>query len=314
MGLFGGVSFTPSKDIPSLAGKVILVTGGNAGLGKQSILELARYGKPAKIFMAARNLDKARAAIEDIKKAAPDSPTEIVPLQLDLASFDSIKAAAREFLRQSDRLDVLMLNAGIMAAPPGQTKEGYEIQFGTNHVGHFLFTKLLLPVLRATAARPEKPDVRVVVLTSAGIGLAPAKGFDESWVRTDGSAVYTFTRYGMSKLANALFARELAKRYPDLTVAAVHPGVVNTNLMGPFEQQGVLGRVAGLLMRPFSASTETGAKNQLWAAVSKDVKSGEYYMPVGVVGWGRGTANARNDELAKRVWEWTEAEVKGQEI
>ncbi|KAH8904902.1 NAD(P)-binding protein [Coniochaeta sp. PMI_546] len=312
MGLFGGVSFTPSKDIPSLAGKVILVTGGNAGLGKQSILELARYGKPAKIFMAARSLEKVQAAIEDIKKTVPDA--NIVPLQLDLASFDSIKSAAKSFIQQSDRLDILMLNAGIMATPPGQTKEGYEIQFGTNHVGHFLFTKLLLPVLRATAARPEHPDVRVVVLTSAGLGFAPASGFDESWVRTDGSAVYTFTRYGQSKLANALFARELAKRYPEITAVAVHPGAVNTNLIGPFAQTGLIGRLAGLLMKPLAASPETGAKNQLWASVSKEVKNGEYYMPVGVVGWGRGTANARNDELAKKLWEWTEGEVKGQEI
>jgi NAD(P)-dependent dehydrogenase (short-subunit alcohol dehydrogenase family) len=312
MGLFGGVSFTSSKDIPSLAGKVILVTGGNAGLGKQSVLEFARYGKPAKIFLASRSLEKAEAAIEDIKKTVPDA--NIVPLQLDLASFDSIKSAAKSFIQQSDRLDILMLNAGIMATPPGQTKEGYEIQFGTNHIGHFLLTKLLLPVLRATAARPEHPDVRVVVLSSVGLGLAPSSGFDESWVRTDGSAVFTFTRYGQSKLANALFARELAKRYPEITSVAVHPGTVNTNLMEPFAQSGFLQRFLGVLVKPFIATPETGARNQLWASVSPDVKNGEYYTPVGVVGWGRGTANARNDELAKKVWEWTEAELKGQEL
>lgn len=315
MGLFGGgASFTPSKDIPSLDGKVILVTGGNSGLGKASITDLAKYGKPAKIFLAARSVEKAEAAIEDIKHAVPEA--NIVPLQLDLASFDSIKSAARTFLSQSDRLDLLMLNAGIMATPPGQTKEGYEIQFGTNHVGHFLLTKLLLPVLRATAAaaRPEKPDVRIVVLTSAVLGLAPPSGFDEGWVRTDGSAVMTFTRYGQSKLANALMARELARRYPELTSAAVHPGAVATRLLGPFGQSGILGRVGAMLVTPFLATPENGARNQLWAAVSGDVKSGEYYMPVGVVGWGRGSGNARNDELARKVWEWTEAGVKGQEI
>jgi len=312
MGLFGGVSFTPSKDIPSLDGKVILVTGGNSGLGKQSILEFARYGKPAKIYMAARSAEKAQAAIDDIKKTVPDA--NIVPLPLDLTSFDSIKSAAKSFLQQSDRLDILMLNAGIMTTPAGQTKEGYEIQFGTNHVGHCLLAKLLLPVLRATAARPEHPDVRVVVLTSAGLGLAPSSGFDESWLKTDGSAVYTFTRYGQSKMANALFARELAKRYPEITAVAVHPGVVNTNLIVPFANTGFIQKVLGTITSKLSTSLESGARNQVWASVSKDVKSGEYYTPVGVVGSGRGTSNARNDELAKKVWEWTETELKGQEI
>ncbi|KAB5522142.1 short-chain dehydrogenase/reductase [Coniochaeta sp. 2T2.1] len=314
MGLFGssGVSFTASKDIPSLAGKTILVTGGNAGLGKQSVHDLAKYGKPAKIFLAARSLQKAQSAIDEIKQDVPDA--NIVSLQLDLASFDSIKAAARTFLSQSDRLDILMLNAGIMATPPGQTKEGYEIQFGTNHMGHFLLTKLLLPVLRATTARPEKPDVRIVVLTSAGLGLAPASGFDDSWVHTDGSSVATLTRYGQSKLANALMARELSRRYPEMTSVSVHPGTVNTGLADAFQDSGVLQKMLLMVVRPFTATPEMGARNQLWAAVSAEVKNGEYYMPVGTVGWGRGTANARDDELARKVWEWTEGELKGQEI
>ncbi|KAB5522937.1 short-chain dehydrogenase/reductase [Coniochaeta sp. 2T2.1] len=316
MGLFGssGVSFTASKDLPSLAGKTILVTGGNAGLGKQSVHDLAKYGKPAKIFLAARSLQKAQSAIDEIKQDVPDA--NIVSLQLDLTSFDSINAAARTFLSQSDSLDILMLNAGIMATPPGQTKEGYEIQFGTNHMGHFLLTKLLLPVLRATVARPDdKPaDVRIVVLSSAGIGLAPASGFDDSWVRTDGSAVSTLTRYGQSKLANALMARELARRYPEITSIAVHPGTVNTGLADAFQDSGVLQNILLMVVRPFLATPEMGARNQLWAAVSGDVKNGEYYMPVGAVGWGRGTANARDDELARKVWEWTEGELKGQEI
>lgn len=309
--IFGGVTFTPATDIPSLARKVILVTGGNAGLGKQAILDFSRYGKPAKIFLAARSAEKAQASIREIQQVVPDAPVTF--LQLDLTSFESIRAAARSFLSQSDRLDILMLNAGVMAMPAGQTKEGYEIQFGTNHVGHALLAKLLLPALRKTAALPGS-DVRVVVLSSAGLGLAPSGGFDPEVVKTDGSSMATWTRYGMSKLANALFARELARREPELTVVAVHPGGVDTNLFDAFGSSGVLQRMLRPLLGLFMATVQDGAKNQVWASVSDKVKSGEYYMPVGIVGWGRGTAKARNDELALKVWEWTEGELKGQEV
>jgi NAD(P)-dependent dehydrogenase (short-subunit alcohol dehydrogenase family) len=310
------VPFEPSKDIPSLAGKVILVTGGNTGLGKQSILELARYGKPSKIYLAARDQQKAKGAIDEIKTHAPDAP--IVPLDLDLTSFESIKDAARTFLKQEERLDVLMLNAGIMAVPNATTKEGYEIQFGTNHVGHALLTKLLLPTLLKTARRPEKPDVRVVVLTSAGLGLAsPGQGIKLDSVKTDGSGMYTWTRYGQSKLANALFARELAKRYPEIKAVAVHPGVVDTQLMLPFAKTlGVFNLAVTALFKPFLKTVETGARNQVWATVSKEVESGEWYTPVGIKGTVtvRGTDLARDDNLAKKLWDWTEKELEGQEI
>lgn len=308
-----GVSFTPSKDIPALTGKVILVTGGNTGLGEQSILEFARYGRPAKIFLAARSADKAQATIAKIQSAVggQEACCPIIPLSLDLTSFESIKSAARTFVHQSDRLDILMLNAGIMAVPAGQTKEGYEIQLGTNHVGHALLTKLLLPTLLSTAERPGA-DVRVVVLSSAGMGIAPKLGFDPTWAKTDGSAVYTWTRYGQSKLANALFARELARRYPAIRAVAVHPGAVNTNLMIPLSQSSL---VAKVLLAPFKlliATAETGARNQVWASVSDQAKSGEYYTPVGVVG--NDNKLARDDGLAARLWEWTEKELEGQEI
>lgn len=312
----GGVSFEPSKDIPSLAGKVILVTGGNTGLGKQAILELARYGKPAKIYLAARNQERAAAAIEEIKATCPEAP--IVPLDLDLTSFESIKDAARKFLNQEERLDVLMLNAGIMAVPAGQTKEGYEIQVGTNHVGHALLTKLLLPTLQATAARPEKPDVRVVALTSAGLGLAtPGVGINFDNLKSDGANTYTWTRYGQSKLANALFVRELAKRYPEIRAVAVHPGGVDTTLFHPFGNSlGVLGSVFTFALRPFLKTVEQGARNQVWATVGEDVESGEWYAPVGVKGTVkvRGTDLARDGELARKLWEWTEEELKDQKI
>ncbi|KAL8870601.1 MAG: hypothetical protein Q9174_003395, partial [Haloplaca sp. 1 TL-2023] len=142
------VKFDPDQDIPDLSGKVILVTGGNAGLGKEAVLQLAKH-KSSRIFLAARTASKGESAIEEIKQVVPSA--NITLLKLDLCSFKSISAAAEEFKSQSKRLDVLMNNAGIMATPLAETEEGYESQFGTNHMGHALLTKLLLPTLLSTA-------------------------------------------------------------------------------------------------------------------------------------------------------------------
>lgn len=174
---------------------------------------------------------KADAAIAEIKKVAPNA--DITYLELDLASLNSVVKAADISKGSSDRLDVLMNNAGIMATPPGLTKEGYEIQLGTNHVGHALLTKLLLPTMERTAEKPET-DVRIVNLTSAGHQLAPKGGLvlkDDSTIMDHYS---TWTRYGQSKLANILFTRQLAKRYPKIRSVAIHPGSVATNLSTPF--------------------------------------------------------------------------------
>jgi len=298
--------FDPKTDIPDLSGKVILVTGGNVGLGKQSILEFARH-KPAQIWLAARSIPKAQAAADDIKTQVPDAPIKL--LELDLASFDSVKKAAATVRAESDRLDILMLNAGVMATPPGQTKEGYEIQFGTNHVGHALLTKLLLPLLDRTAARAADGDVRIVVLSSQGHRWSAAGGIDFDSLKTDGSKYGAYSRYGQSKAANIMFARELARAHPRFKVAAVHPGVVQTNLMNGATGGPFILRLLQPLGYWFLASVEVGAKNQLWASVSKDVKSGEYYVPVGVEG--NAIDYAMSDELARKLWTWTEKELEG---
>ncbi|KAI9872796.1 MAG: hypothetical protein M1823_008080, partial [Watsoniomyces obsoletus] len=144
------VKFNPSTDIPSLKDKVILVTGGNIGLGYESILQLSQHS-PAHIYLAARSEPKAVAAIKSLRDAVPNGPP-ISFLPLDLSSFASIKSASKSFTSSNSRLDILINNAGIMACPPGLTSEGYELQFGTNHLGHALLTHLLLPTLRKTAA------------------------------------------------------------------------------------------------------------------------------------------------------------------
>ncbi|KAI1081287.1 short-chain dehydrogenase/reductase [Whalleya microplaca] len=303
------VSFTAQKDLPSLEGKVILVTGGNHGLGKQSILEFARK-KPAQIWMTSRDVAKGQAAIDDIKKEVPDAPIQII--QLDVASFESVKKASETILAKLDRLDILMLNAGIMAVPPGLTKDGYEIQFGTNHMGHHLLTRLILPLLQKTAAASgPKADVRVVVMSSIGHRNVVADGFRWELLRTKAEGIGAYERYGMSKLANALFARQLARDHPELRVVAVHPGFVNTGLLTNATDGPYIVRIIGAIIETFVpgllSTTEQGTQNQLWASVSKDVKSGEYYEPIGV--HGRASSNALDDALAKKLWDWTEKEL-----
>lgn len=208
---------------------------GNTGPGKESITQLVKHN-PAEIYLAARTPSKAEAAIEDIEKATPGAHVTYLPL--DLMSFDSIKKAADEFKSKSLRLDILMNNAGIMATPPAFTKEGYESQLGTNHVGHALFTKLLLPTLLKTAEAPNS-DVRIVNLSSDGHNFASFISgivLDQDKLKT----YNPFFRYGNSKLVNILYSRGLAKRYPQSTSVAVHPGVIYTDLYAPASQSFIM--------------------------------------------------------------------------
>ncbi|KHN94190.1 NAD(P)-binding domain protein [Metarhizium album ARSEF 1941] len=299
------IDFEPEKDIPSLAGKVILVTGGNNGLGKQAICEYIKHG-PKQIWLAARNVAAAQAVVDEIHRHKPDSPVKI--LKMDLSSFESVKQASRTFLAESDRLDILMLNAGIMAAAPALTEDGYELQFGTNHMGHALLTKLLLPILEKTASQPGA-DVRVVSLSSRAHLLAPKEGIVFDSLKTRAEEMQTFARYGQSKLSNVLFARQLAAHYPQFTVTAIHPGVVRTNLVNSMTGVGMIYRILGPLVSCFLTPVNQGAKNQLWATVAKDVKSGEYYEPVGVSG--RSSKLGTDEDLAKDLWDWTARELEG---
>lgn len=306
---FGGTKWNPSTDISSLAGKVIIVTGGNSGLGKESVLRLAEHD-PDLIWLACRNLEKGEEAIADIKKVVPNAKIKLV--QLDLASLESVKTAADTILAESDRLDILICNAGVMALPPGLTKDGYEIQFGTNHVGHAFFVRRLTPLLLKTAesSTPPAPDVRVIFLSSKMIE-APltAGGIQFDKVKTPCDHLGRAGRYGQSKVANVLYAREMAKHYPQFKAVAVHPGVVDTNLPGPlFKAFWPITSILHFASWMVLSSVEEGTKNQLWAATAPDVKSGQMYYPVGI--GPKGGKWARDDELAKRLWDWTEDELK----
>jgi len=301
----GGKTFDPTKDIPSLSGRVIFVTGGTAGLGKATVLAFAKH-HPKHIYFSGRNATSAEAVIDDVRAVAPD--VKVTFLECDLASLASVEKAAKKFSSDSQRLDILLCNAGVMALPPGLTKDGYEIQFGTNHVGHALLVKLLLPTLLRTAGNPDS-DVRVVMLTSLGFRGHPSGGIDFPSLRTNRSGLIgPWIRYGQSKLANILFASELARRYPNITTASVHPGVINTGLVTGLS---FLKSALVYVTNPFSMSTmEQGAYNSLWATTTKkeNLISGEYYVPVGIPG--THDNESKSEKLAGELWEWTEKELE----
>lgn len=295
----GARHFDIEKDVPDLSGKTCLVTGGNSGLGKQTILDLARHN-PSEIILTARSADKAKAAIHEIQQAVPTS--RITFLELDLNSLASVQQAAKTVLASNSKLDILILNAGIMCTPAGLTADGYEVQFGTNHMSHALLTKLLLPLLL------QAPEPRVVVLTSDMQSQAPSTGVAFESLKSTQENFSTIQRYGQSKLANILFARALANHYPRLVVAAVHPGVFRTNLQNSMKENSTLIRVAAKIAGGLMPDASKGTRNQLWAATAKDINTGEYYVPVGATGKPHKAAN--DGSLADQLWQYTEAECE----
>lgn len=199
-----------------------------------------------------------------------------------------------------------------MAVPYSTTKDGYEIQMGTNHMGHALLTKLLMPTLLETAKRPGA-DVRVITLTSAGHHVTVSGGlkFDQAGLEKES----TWRRYGNSKLANLLFARELAEQYPTITSLSVHPGVIVTDLFtniatNVFMKVGIwiYGFLAMVLPGHYK-NAEGGALNSTWCATSpkENLVNGAFYRPVGVKN--DGSKWAQDKGLQKKLWEWTETEI-----
>jgi NAD(P)-dependent dehydrogenase (short-subunit alcohol dehydrogenase family) len=304
--MFWSTWFDPNTDMPSLVGKTILVTGGNSGLGKESVRRFAQSG--AKVVMAARNRQKAQEAIDEIKGA--NKGASIAILELDLADLASVNAAARRFLQEYDRLDILMNSGGVMAMPEGLTKNGYEIQFGTNHLGHALLTNKLLPLMLKTAGQPGS-DVRIVNLTSIGQEwFSPKDGIMVDQARTTLTALGPWGRYGHSKVANILFTKGLAIRYPQIKSVAIHPGPARTNLSETVRATAPLWqRCALTAMNMAFSDVSKAVRNQLWASVSpsEQVKNGAVYYPVAKEHLGRDLIN--NPLYADNLWTWTESEL-----
>ena len=228
--MFPGRPHFTEKNLPSLASKVFLVTGGNAGIG----LALAKilYSKNATVYIAGRSMEKIKAAIEEIKNEFPLGTGQLKALLVDLADLDSTKAGAAEFLAQETRLDVLFLNAGVAQIPAGTiTKHGHEIHMGTNCVGPFLLTQLVLPTLLKTAESEPTGSVRVVWTSSGIIDLDPIQGglrLEELVAGHHGKV--TSQNYTSSKSGNWFLAAELDKRVRNSGVISVtqNPGTINT--------------------------------------------------------------------------------------
>ena len=282
-----------------------MLTGtANAGLGKEAALQLAKHN-PGMIYIGSRSREKGLPAITDIVAIVPNARLRL--LQIDLASLSSVHAAAKEFLTTSSRLDIMMNNAGIMAVPPQLTVDGYEIQFGTSHLGHALLTKLLLPTMLETAKQPGS-DVRIITLSSGSHQRAPKEGIQFDHLRSATNPPTALIRYGQSKLANILYSKELARRYPDITAVAIHPGIVNTGLTTTMRKSFLLAKILAPLVNLLVAvSIEEGTLNQLWATTSTDVVSGNYYEPVGKES--AGSQLSRDETLAGKLWQWTADEL-----
>jgi NAD(P)-dependent dehydrogenase (short-subunit alcohol dehydrogenase family) len=292
-------------DIPDLAGRTAVVTGANSGLGFESALALARAG--AEVVLACRNQTKGAAALDLITRSVPDAKASVSPL--DLADLASVAAFAAAYADTHDGLDILLNNAGVMAIPRRQTADGFEMQFGTNHLAHFALTAHLLDSLLA------RPAPRVVTVSSQAAMGAKIHFDDLQGERKYGK----WTAYGQAKLANQLFTVELDRRarraHTTLVAAAAHPGYAATNLqsVGPqMSGSGIMERLMGLGNSIMAQSAAAGALPSLYAATAPEVLGGTYYGPDRLFGTrGHPTSvpfvrAARDPGLATHLWQVSE--------
>lgn len=257
-----------------LSGKTVLITGGSSGLGQETARAMAAKG--AHIVITARNPEQMDEAVARIRADVPDAKLDT--LVCDLASLGSIKAASAEANERFDKIDILVNNAGIMACPKMQTADGFEMQFGTNHLGHFALTKHLMPLVRAGT------DKRIVNLSSRGHHIKPTNLDDPNFKTTE----YTpWESYGRSKTANILFTKGLEDRFADEGIHsyAVHPGGIQTNLGRHLTEEDTkflmdrMKRQAEEQGKPVMFKTiPEGAATQVWAATASelDARGGIY--------------------------------------
>lgn len=293
-----------TADIPDQTGKTAVVTGANSGLGLRTAEALAAKG--AHVLLACRNELKAAAALQQVSDAATGPKPEVLPL--DLADLTSIRRAADHLDVRETPIDILVNNAGVMALPRHErTADGFDAQFGTNHLGHFALTGLLLPgLLRA-------PDPRVVTVSSIAAWGGLINWFDPNW-----RVVYIrWLAYSQSKLANLLFTAELQRRAKSagthLTAVAAHPGLSATNLYDSAPESGMGGRLAAMQQRllvSFAQSDSLGALPQLYGATMPNLAGNSYIGPAfEAFGYPRRTLRnplAHSRLEARRLWRLSE--------
>lgn len=270
--------------------KRALITGGNDGIGKYTAIGLAQKGFA--VTISARNTDKGKRAVEEIKKASANTHIDMLPL--DLADLQSVRRAVAEYRARFDRLDVLINNAGIVTSALEKTAQGFEMQFGVNHLGHFLLTQLLLDMLEAA------PEPRVINVSSH----AHYRGqLDFDNLRGEKPGYDGLKAYMQSKLANVLFTREFARRYPRIACNALHPGAVRTRFAN---KTGLLFSLGWTLVKPFLISVERGAETSIRLASDPAIAgvTGQYFDPRRGARYPSRTA--QDPGLALRLWEWSE--------
>jgi len=284
-----------TENIPDLSYKTAIVTGANSGIGYEMALALAR--KNATVILACRNKEKGAAAIQQILLEHPKAKTNM--MQLDLSDLASVHHFVAEFADHYNRLDILINNAGIMRTPFGRTADGFELQFGTNHLGHFALTGLLLNFIVQT------PKARVITVSSGGERFGKIH-FDNLNAEKDYDAG---AAYGQSKLANLLFTYELQRRFEaaglDAIAAAAHPGWTVTNLQVHWRMLQILNPFIG-------QQPEMGALPTLYAATAPEVQGGEYYGPEGLLELRGHPTKVKSSEqsydtaVAAKLWEVSE--------
>ncbi|KAL1865739.1 hypothetical protein VTK73DRAFT_5085 [Phialemonium thermophilum] len=310
------MAFHPD-DLPDLGGKVFIVTGGNSGLGYYTVAHLAGHG--AHVYMGVRSPAKGAAAISQMRAANPSANVSI--LEMDLMDLASVAAAATRFLALEKALHGLVNNAGIMATPFEKSKDGYEAQWQTNYLAHWLLTERLLPLMLQTASTLPPGSVRIVNLTSSGHLAAPKDGihFQDTSLQDSGP----WERYGQSKLANILHTATLHKTHGpgslgardgkgEIWVSAVHPGLVDTNLATSVGKLWLMS-FSALRMLGLMWPADKGSWTSLFCVAGPTMKaeqSGTYMEIFRRFGEPRCLSDAAtNEELAERLEKWTREEM-----
>jgi NAD(P)-dependent dehydrogenase (short-subunit alcohol dehydrogenase family) len=298
-----------------LTGYEVIVTGGASGLGTETVKALASIG--ARVTLAARDITKAQAVADDLMKSLNVKSIEVE--QLDLTSLKSIKAFVERYLAKNRPLNILINNAGVMATPEGKTSDGFEMQIGTNHIGHFALFKGLIPALKAGKAKLGK-NSRVVSVGS----LAHARGgLDLSDIHWRTRDYNKWLSYGQSKTANHLFSVELTKRYQSEGIISnsLHPGVIKTNLGRHETEEDKLSATASPIKFNYKTIPQ-GASTQVWAAVNPDFENkGGLYLNDTQIGkestieeimknQAGYLPQALDAETATKLWELTEKEIQ----